>query len=131
MERLFHLFHEHFCGLESGDFVLRDDDGGVLGDVAGGLFRACLYDERTKATEIYVFTMGKRVLHNFHELFNSSKNSGLFNTGGLGNLVYDVSFSHFIKLFNIVIKYFDLHRLNTQVRHLRILQVQISYFFCN
>ncbi len=32
------LLHEHLCRLESGDAVLGDDDGCVLGDVTCGLF---------------------------------------------------------------------------------------------
>ena len=42
------LFHEHACGLESGDFVLRDDDGGVFGDVAGCLLGTCFDNEATE-----------------------------------------------------------------------------------
>ena len=34
---LLHIFHEHLSGLESGDLVLGDDDGSILGDVAGSL----------------------------------------------------------------------------------------------
>ena len=53
------LFHEHLCGLERGDAVLGDDDGGVLRDVAGSFFRANFDDEATETTEVYVFTVGK------------------------------------------------------------------------
>lgn len=56
---LFHLFHEHFGRLESGDFVLGDDDGGVLGDVAGCFFGAYFDDEATEAAEVHVFAVGE------------------------------------------------------------------------
>lgn len=34
---LLHLLHEHLSGFEGRNLVLRNDDNGVLADVAGGL----------------------------------------------------------------------------------------------
>lgn len=35
--KVLEVFHEHFRGLEGGNLMLGNDDGGVLGNVAGGL----------------------------------------------------------------------------------------------
>ena len=37
----------------------RDDDGGVLADVAAGLLSAFLHDEAAKTTEIDIFALGE------------------------------------------------------------------------
>ena len=50
-----HFFHEHFGGLESGDFVFGDNNGGILGDIASGFFGAHLDNEAAEATQINVF----------------------------------------------------------------------------
>ena len=39
---------EDFSGFECRDFVFGDDDGGVLGDVTGGLLCPDLADEAAK-----------------------------------------------------------------------------------
>ncbi len=79
--RLFHIVHEHACGLESGDFVFGDDDSCVLGNVACCLFRAGLHDEATETAKIYVFAMSEGVFNNFHEFFDSFKNVGFLDAG--------------------------------------------------
>ena len=80
---LFHLFHEHFGRLESGDFVLGDDDGGVLGDVAGGLLRAGLDNEAAKTAQVNVVAMCERVLDGLHEFLDGLKYYGFLNAGAL------------------------------------------------
>lgn len=91
---LFHFFHEHFCGLESWDLVFGNDDSSILGDIAGSLFAAGLYDEASETTEVNVFTVSQRVLHNFHKLFDGDKYVGLVDACSFGNFVNDVGFSH-------------------------------------
>ncbi len=77
------VFHEHFRGLESGDFVFGDDDGGVLGDVSGCLLRAGLDDEAAEAAQENRFAVGEGVLDHFHELFDCFENCGTFDAGCL------------------------------------------------
>lgn len=88
------LFHEHACGLESGDFVLRDDDGGVFGDVAGCLLGTCFDNEATETAEIYVFTVGKRVFHYFHEPLDCGEDSGFVDARAFVDFVDNVGFCH-------------------------------------
>ena len=54
---LFNLFHKHFCRFESRDFVLRNDDCRILGNVSCSFFRTNFYDETTKTTEIDIFAV--------------------------------------------------------------------------
>lgn len=100
---IFQIFHEHFGGLEGGDFVFGDDNSGVQGDVAGSLLGAGFDDEAAEAAEIDWLAVSERVFNNFHELFDSLKNIGAFDTGSLRNLVYDFCFGHsgiYINKFN-------------------------------
>ncbi len=95
-----HLLHKHLGGLESGDAVLGDDDGGVLGDVAGGLFRAYFDDEAAKSSEVDVLAVGEGVFDYLHEFLDRVENIGFVDACRLGNLVYNVGFSLFgLKLF--------------------------------
>ena len=71
---LLNLLHENFGGLESWDFVLWDDDSGLLRDVPGNLLRTSLNDEATKTSQINVLTLGERVLYGLHEFLNSLQN---------------------------------------------------------
>ena len=59
LELLLEVFHEHLGGLESGDLVLGDDDGGVLGNVTGGLLRAGLDDEAAETAQVDGFAVGE------------------------------------------------------------------------
>ena len=54
LSALLNLFHEHLCGLESGDAVLGDDDSGILGNVAGSFLRTNLDDEATETAEVNI-----------------------------------------------------------------------------
>ena len=80
---LFYLFHEHFGGLESRNLVLGNDDGGVLGNVAGCLLRAYFHNEAAESAEENRFAVRKGVLNNFHEFLNGFENSGTVNAGCL------------------------------------------------
>lgn len=53
------FLHEDLGGLECGNLVLGNDDGGVLGDVAGCFFGAYFDDEATEAAEVHVFAVGE------------------------------------------------------------------------
>ena len=55
--QLLNLVHEHFGGLESGDFVFRDDDGSVFGDITSCLFRTCFDDEAARTAQVYVVAL--------------------------------------------------------------------------
>lgn len=75
------FFHEHFGGLECRNLVLRDDDGGVLGDIACSLFGTGLDDEAAEATQVNVLAVRQRVLYNLHELLYCFEYDGLFDAG--------------------------------------------------
>ena len=70
---------ETFGGFECRDIVSRNNECGILADVAGCLLSTDFDDERTEATEIYVFAMCEAVLHNGHKLFDNGNDSGLVN----------------------------------------------------
>ena len=88
------VIHESASGLESGDFVLGDDDSGVFGYVAGGFLAASFNDEAAEAAEVNVFTVGEGFLYGFHEAFDGCEDGSLFDAGSFGDFVYDVSFCH-------------------------------------
>ena len=71
---LAYFFHEHFGGLESGDFVFGDNDGCVFGDVASGFFGANFDDEAAEAAQINVFAVGEGIFNNFHEFLWNRRN---------------------------------------------------------
>ncbi len=77
------VLHEALRGLEGGDVVLGDDDGGVLGYVAGCLLGAGLDDEAAEAAEEHGLAVGQGVLNDFHELLDGFQNSGSFDAGCL------------------------------------------------
>ena len=92
---LFLDFCEEALGrLEGRNVVSRDDDGGVLGDVAGGLFFSSLDDEAAETSQINVFTFYQRFLDHFHEAFDGGKDLILLSARSFGDLIDDVSFSH-------------------------------------
>lgn len=68
---------------ESRNVVSRNNECGILADVAGCLLSTGLDDERTKATEIYVFPVCEAVLHNGHELFDYGNNGSLVDASCL------------------------------------------------
>ncbi len=73
----------------------RDNERGVLADVAGGLFCTGLDYERTEATEIHVFAVRKAVLDNGHKLFDNGNNRRLVDAGCLCDFTRYICFSHF------------------------------------
>ena len=96
LERLFTLnvVHEHFGGLECRNFVLWDDDCGVLGDVAGCLLGTSLDDEATESAKVNMFAVNEAVLHNFHELLDGSEDTCFVNSGCFGDFADDFCFCH-------------------------------------
>jgi len=94
-----HFRDEGLGGLEGGHVVLRDHDGRVLGDVAGGLLGAFLNREAAKATEIDVLAAGQGVLDTFHEVFHYALHFDALHAGAFRDFIYDFSFSHDIFLF--------------------------------
>jgi uncharacterized membrane protein YeaQ/YmgE (transglycosylase-associated protein family) len=87
-------FLESVAGLESGDFVSGDDDGGLLRDVACGLFGAFLNDEAAKTANVNIFTGGEALLYDIHEVFNYGEYVGLVNAGALCDFGSYFCFSH-------------------------------------
>lgn len=81
--------------------MFGDDDGGILRDVASGLLGANLDDEASESAQIDVLTMREGVLHGLHELLDGFEHIGLVDSGRLGDLVDNVSFSHFVGNFII------------------------------
>lgn len=74
----------------------RDDEGGVLADVAGCLLGAGLYDEGAEAAKIHVLSMCEAFFHNGHELLDHRENRGLVDASCLGYLVNYICFSHIV-----------------------------------
>ena len=68
-------------GFERWNVVSWNNECGVLADVAGCLLGTGLDDERTEATEIYVFTVCEAVLDNGHKLFDNGNNRSFVNAG--------------------------------------------------
>jgi hypothetical protein len=91
----FYLAHESFGRLERWNGVLGYNDGGVLGNVPGGLLGPFLDDETSKAPQVHVLIVAERIFHCLHECFDSFLDSHFFDSRVLGNFVYDISFSHF------------------------------------
>ncbi len=91
-----YLVHEHASGLECGNLVLGNDDGGVFRNISCCLLATGLHNEAAETTEIHIFAARERLFYDFHEVLDSSEYSGFFNTGGLRNFVDDVGFSHFL-----------------------------------
>ena len=56
---LLHFLHEHLCGLESGNLVFGDNNGGVLRDVAGSLLRTYLDDEAAETAEVNILAVSE------------------------------------------------------------------------
>lgn len=82
-------------GFECRDIMLRDYEGRVLTDVAGGLLCTGLDDERAEATEIYVFAVCKAVLDNGHKLFDYGNNGRFVDACCLCDFIRYFCFSHF------------------------------------
>ena len=91
---LCYSFLENGGGLEGRDIVGRNDDCGVLGDVACSLFSPLLDDEGAEATEINVFAMSEAVLDYSHELLYDFYCGRFVDAGLLGNFVCDFCFCH-------------------------------------
>lgn len=89
-----YLFLETVGGFKCRDIVRRNYDSCVLGDVAGSLFGTGLDNERTEATEIYVFAVCKAVLDNGHELFDYGYNRSLVDAGRLCDFTRYFCFCH-------------------------------------
>ena len=88
------LVFEYVCGFESRNIVSRDNECGVLADVACGLLSSGLHDEGAEATGLYVFTVCEAVLDNGHELFDNSNNRCLVDAGCLCDFIRYFCFSH-------------------------------------
>ena len=89
-----YLRDESLRGLKGGNFVGRNHDGRVLGNVAGGLLRTGLHRKAAKATEVDIFAIGKGTLHAFHETFNNTLHFDSFNACAFRDFIYDFSLSH-------------------------------------
>lgn len=85
---------ETISGLEGGNVVLGDDNGGVLLDVASCLLGTLLDIEATETAEVNCFLVHERTLNGFHECFYSSEDSGGVDSGLFGNLLYNFCFCH-------------------------------------
>lgn len=86
-------------GFESRDVVSRNDECGVLADVAGGFLRSLLHDKAFKTTEIYVFSVCEAILHNGHKLFDNGNNRSLVDAGCLCDFTCYFCFCHFLYCF--------------------------------
>ena len=82
-------------GFESRNVVSRDNEYGVLADVAGGLLGSLLHNKRAETTEIHVFAVCEAVLHNGHELFDNGNNRTLVDAGCLCDFTRYLCFCHF------------------------------------
>lgn len=78
--------------------MCRDDECGVLVDVAGGFLGTGLYDEGAEATEIYVLAMSEAVLNYSHELLNDSEHGSFVDTCCLSYFANYICFSHIISI---------------------------------
>lgn len=97
---LVHLFgnflFEAVGGFECRNVVSRNNQSGILADVAGGLFGSLLDDEASEATEIHVFAVCEAVFHNGHKLFDNGHNRSLVNAGCLCDFTRYFCFCHFV-----------------------------------
>lgn len=78
----------------------RNNDGGILTDVAGCLLRAGFHDERAESTEIHVLTMSETVPDHRHKLFDNSDNDRFVNAGCLSYFAGNFCFSHFVSILS-------------------------------
>lgn len=85
---------EGFGGLERRNLVLRNDQSGVLGDVAGGLLSSALHYEAAEATEIHVLVLLQRFLHVLHERFYYYEDIRSVQACLFGNLGHNFCFCH-------------------------------------
>ena len=51
--------NKSFSRLESRDRMLGNNDGGILGNVAGSLLGPLLHDETSKTPQIHIFVVAK------------------------------------------------------------------------
>ena len=93
---LAHLGNERLGRFESGNVVVRDHDGRVLGNIACGLLGAGLHGKATKTTEIDVLALGEGILNAFHEAFYNALHFKALDASAFSDFIYDFSFSHFI-----------------------------------
>ncbi len=89
------LGHKAFSWLERGDKVLRNDQGGVPGNIAGSFLCSFLHYEAAESSKINVVTMYQALLNRTHEGFNGLLDSYFLDPGVLADFVNDVCFSHF------------------------------------
>ena len=73
------LVIEYFCRFESRNIVSRDNECGVLADVARSLLGTGLDDKRTEAAEINVFSVCEASLNNCHKLFDNGNDLSLIH----------------------------------------------------
>lgn len=101
---LVHLFgdflFEAVGGFECRNIVSRNNECGVLADVAGCLLGTGLYYERTKTTEIYVFTVYETILHHGHKLFDYGNNRTLVNAGCFSYFACNFCFCHIVRILS-------------------------------
>ena len=103
---LFHILHKSLGGLESGNVVGRDDNGGVLADVTASLLGTFLHDEAAKTTQVDVLALGKALFDDSHKLLNGGLDGDFLDTGFLSYFSYDFCLCHF-SVFLIVITCFS------------------------
>lgn len=96
------FFLEAVSEFESGYIVSRNNECGVLADVAGCFLSTGLDDERTEATEIYVLAVCETILHYGHELFDNGNNRSLVDAGCFCNFTRYFCFSHFCTVLNLM-----------------------------
>ena len=88
------LVDKYFRGLEAGDEMLVDHDGGVARNVARNFFLSFLIDETAKTPHINIVATGHRVFHNGEKCFNRGGDIGFVNARFVRNLVDNVCFRH-------------------------------------
>jgi hypothetical protein len=88
------LIDEDLGGLEAGDIVLIDHDGGVARDIPGDFLLSFLVDETPESADIDILAAGHRRFYNAEECLNRSRNVGLVNSSFFSDLSDNVCLSH-------------------------------------
>ena len=91
-----YVLHESLGRLEGGNVVLGNDNGGILGNITSRLLCTLFQDEATETTEVNVFLIDERVLNRGHKGFYNYESGRFIYTSLLGDIGYDVCFSHIV-----------------------------------
>lgn len=86
--------HKNLGGLEAGDVMLVNNDGGIPGDVTRDLFLSLFVHKTTKPTDVDILSACHRGLNNVKERFYGVRYIGFVNSGFLCYLCDYVSFGH-------------------------------------